>query len=731
MKSYFNKHLQSVVWVDGRKPSSPDVNKLSDLSGGLPVWGWTVISLLTQPFSESPPHEILAEILASERQVGGSKGLSDLYLKAILRLFPTTEARKYFQQYLGAALVLQEPLSLPDFSKLVGMAPHLVNAIHSALSTIQTRSPSDSETTVHPASTRFHLSFLEYAQDNAASTADDAFTVSAFESHSALGLICLETVSNLPPLVLPQVSSRPYPLQCIQHYAVKHWPLHVSQGTHRTQDKWLPTPQCSALQAISPGALQRWAAVFLDILLPDEAVFAEVEDQNATSTLTIVADDLGEDDGDHWVFEVACLEVAVRLGSQCDEAWCKLGWHYHSMGDRTGNGKMYEEAIFAFRRALELRPEPHAGRSSTLGSLGTALCRFYACNGDIRALTEGILQHRDALALRPVPHSYRSLSLNNLANALQSLYEQNGDMNALNEAILHNRDALALRPAPHPDRSTSLNNLANTLQSLYENNGDLNALSEAILHNRGALALRPIPHPGRSMSLNNLANALRSLYEQNGDANTLNEAILHNRDALALCPVPHPDRPLLLNNLAAGLQCLYEQNGDANALNEAILHTRDSLALCPIPHPDRSASLNNLAIALQRLYEQNGDVNALNESILHNRDALALCPAPHLDRWMSLNNLAIALLSQHNRNGDVTILNEVVDLCRELVILHPIGHWKHASYLQMLVTRLKQRFALAGDEADRKEIELLQRELEDYASDGESDESGTDDDWWD
>jgi hypothetical protein len=717
MKSYFDKYLRNVLWVDGRKPSSADVNKLSDLSGGLPVWGWTVISLLSQPFSESPPHEVLAGILASERQVGGSKGLSELYHKALLRLFPTAEARRYFQQYLGAALVLQEPLSLPDFSKLVGMPPHLVNAIHSALSTIQTRSPSDSDTTVHPASTRFHLSFLEYAKDNAVSTAEDAFTVSAFESHSALGLICLETVGNLPPLVSPQVSSRPYPLHRIQHYAVKHWPLHVSYGTHRTQEEWLATPQCSVLQAMPLGALQRWAAVILNILLPDKEAFAGVEEENATSILTMIADSLEEDDAAHWVLKGACLEVAVRLGSDCDEAWCKLGWRYKSLGDWTGSPEVYEEAIFAFRRALELRPEPHADRSSALRNLGMALYSLDECNGDIGALTEGILQLRDALALIPAAHPERHLSLNDLAIALGRLYERNGDANALNESILHNRDTLALRPVPHPNRFSSLNNLANALRVLYEQNGDANALNEAILHNRDALALCPAPHPDRSSSLTNLAGALQKLYQQNGDADSLNEAILHNRDALELCPAPHPGRSMSLNNLACALQSLYEQNGDADTLNEAILHNRDALALHPVPHPNRSMSLNNLANALQSLYEQNGDANALNEAILHNRDALALCPAPHPLRPLSLYNLASALLCQHDRNGDVTILNEAVDLCRELV-LQPIRHREHNSDLELLVECLEMRFALTGDEADCEEIKVLQQELGDYASDG-------------
>ncbi|RXW15371.1 hypothetical protein EST38_g10483, partial [Candolleomyces aberdarensis] len=37
IKAYFEKYLETVPWVDGRKASPPDVEKLTELSGGLPV----------------------------------------------------------------------------------------------------------------------------------------------------------------------------------------------------------------------------------------------------------------------------------------------------------------------------------------------------------------------------------------------------------------------------------------------------------------------------------------------------------------------------------------------------------------------------------------------------------------------------------------------------------------------------------------------------------------------
>ncbi|RXW16848.1 hypothetical protein EST38_g9009 [Candolleomyces aberdarensis] len=72
IKAYFHKHLETVPWVDGRRATPVDVEKLTELSGGLPVWASTVIAVLSHRFGESPPHEILEEIVGSRRQTKGS-----------------------------------------------------------------------------------------------------------------------------------------------------------------------------------------------------------------------------------------------------------------------------------------------------------------------------------------------------------------------------------------------------------------------------------------------------------------------------------------------------------------------------------------------------------------------------------------------------------------------------------------------------------------------------------
>ncbi|KAJ2926451.1 hypothetical protein H1R20_g10648, partial [Candolleomyces eurysporus] len=705
IKMYFHRYLGMVPWVDGRKASCADVEKLTELSGGLPVWASTVIAVLSYSFSESPPHEILADIVGNRRQVGGSDGLSDLYRNALERLFPSSDARKYFRRHMGATAVLQEPLSLEDFSTLTGIPSHLIKKIQFPLSALQTRSPlPGSERMIHPATTLFHLSFLEYIQ---APTTDTSFAISTFDSHSAIGLNCLKQI----PIFLRSSLHNNSPLRPLQHYAVKYWPHHVFNGTPRLNNEWVQTEHYSTLQMI-PNTHGRWATLLLKGLLTGEAdpTLEDVRGQDGMAlTLRNVARRLGETGGDHWGFQVACLEVAVRIEGGDAEGWSQLGRCYHARGKHTGNLQMHEKAVVVFRHALRLRPDTHPSRGETLDDIATGLWSCYQQNGDSDVLNEAISCSRMALTLSPTPHPARGSYLNNLAGVLREFYHRNGSLEALNEAISLAREALELRPVPHPDHPKSLSNLARILISLYEHNGDIEALNKAISLDRDALALRPVPHPDRSKSLNSLAGALQSLYECNRDIDGLNEAISLHREALALRPAPHPDRSLSLYSLANALDNLHECNGDIRALNEAISLHREALGLRPAPHPDRPISLNYLARCLHALYQHNKDIGTLNECISLGREGLALRPARHRLRHAILNILTNAYLSQFEQDGAVEVLDEVISLGREVLAFCPPRY--RVSAAKHLVWLLKKWRDVTGDDRDCGEIKDLQAEL--------------------
>ncbi|KAJ2934657.1 hypothetical protein H1R20_g2438, partial [Candolleomyces eurysporus] len=705
IKAYFRKHLETVPWVGGRTATPADVEKLTELSGGLPVWASTVIALLSHRFSESPPHEILEEIVGSRRQVGGSDGLGELYRKALSRLFPSLEGQRQFLRYLAATIVLQEPLSPSDFSILSGIPSHLIDRIQFALTALQTRSaPLSSEEMVHPASTLFHQSFLDYVQ---ATVTGNSFSISAVDAHSMLGLTCLKQLPSLP------LSHHASHLRDHQGYAVKYWPFHVSKGTPRANDQWSQTEHCSTLLKLTVETQHQWPTLFLESFMPEEtgSITENVGPEDSMVLILMALFDrlrgIGED---CWGFQIACLEVAVRIDDGDAMVWSFLGNCYKAMGHRTGSLHMYEEAAVVFRHALRLQTDVHPDRAESLHDVANALMCCYKQNGHRNILNEAISSYGEALALRPAPHPDRSASLNNLANALQSLYERDGGIKTLNKVISLNREALALRPTPHPDRSTSLSNLAGALQSLYECDGGIRILNEVVSLNREALALRPTPHPDRSMSLSNLAGALHSLYECDGSTRTLNEVISRSREALALCPAPHPHRSGLLNILANALRSVYSQNGDIKALNESVSLHREALALHPAPHPDRFVSLNNLAYALHSLHECSGGIKTLNEVISLNREALALCPIPHPCRPMSLNNLANALQSLYECSGGIKTLSEAISLHREALALRPAPHPDRSLLLNNLAGALQSLYECNSNIKTLTEAISLNRE---------------------
>ncbi|KAJ2914732.1 hypothetical protein MD484_g5668, partial [Candolleomyces efflorescens] len=668
IKQYFEKHLESVPWVDGRRAHSADIDKLAELSGGLPIWAATVIALLSYQFSTLPPHEVLTNIVGSRLQVGGGSGsdaLRDLYENALKRLFTTPDTQRQFRLYFGAIIALQASLPISDFSKLTGISTHLVNQIQAVLPALYTRplpQGSAEKMMVHPATAVFHLSLIEHVQ--AAAETGTPFGISAPESHSTLALSCLEQLPTLP-------SPSPNPdsqLRAIQQYAVKYWLLHVSKGTSRSKKAWSQTKHCSALQTISASTQRRWAILFHSTLMPGDDSLELKADDGLGTILAKLAHQLDKSGGNQWGLQVACLEVAVRIDDSDAEAWTDLGRCYYAQGERVGGIQMRQEALAAFRRALHLQPESHPNHAA---------------------------------------------SLDRVAYALGSCYQLNGDQATLGEMISHSRKALTHCLAPHPDRNIYLTTLANALEDLYQHNGDLQTLEEVVSLCRERLGLCPAPHPNRAAALNNLANALQALHahEEKGNIDALNEAISLHYEALALHPTPHLDRSLALHNLAVTLDELYHSNNDENALHKAISLYHQALALRPPPHPLRSSTLYNLALSLESRYKRDGEISTLKESISLHREALGLWPSPHPNRPHSLRNFAGALLSHFEKTREVGDLDEAISLRRELLVLNTPGRRYRRVDLKDALHLLKIRREVTKDEGDCGEIDDLEKEL--------------------
>jgi hypothetical protein len=95
-------------------------------------------------------------------------------------------------------------------------------------------------------------------------------------------------------------------------------------------------------------------------------------------------------------------------------------------------------------------------------------------------LEESIDVCREALDLLPESHPNRSSSLSNLAKALSTRFQQTGQLADLEESIGLHRKALELFSGSHPDQSASLNNLAKPLSTRFQQTGLRADLEESI-----------------------------------------------------------------------------------------------------------------------------------------------------------------------------------------------------------------------------------------------------------
>ncbi|KAN0082887.1 hypothetical protein V8E55_008682 [Tylopilus felleus] len=149
-----------------------------------------------------------------------------------------------------------------------------------------------------------------------------------------------------------------------------------------------------------------------------------------------------------------------------------------------------DEAIVLDREALELRLSRRYNRLGAMTDLDEAtvleqealpfthkdtLIATWGNAGPGRVLA------REALDLYPQGHPLRCTSLNILSNRLFQRYNQLGATQDLNDAILLSREVLALSPYGHPLRTTSLVSLANSLSYRYKRLGVMHDLEEAIV----------------------------------------------------------------------------------------------------------------------------------------------------------------------------------------------------------------------------------------------------------
>ena len=88
--------------------------------------------------------------------------------------------------------------------------------------------------------------------------------------------------------------------------------------------------------------------------------------------------------------------------------------------------------------------------------------------GTLSDLEEALALERNALELHPQGHPQRATSLGNIALYLYSRFKQLGMLSDLEEALALQRNVLELCPQEHLRRATSRVNLANSLHSRFK-----------------------------------------------------------------------------------------------------------------------------------------------------------------------------------------------------------------------------------------------------------------------
>ncbi|TFK25618.1 hypothetical protein FA15DRAFT_590168 [Coprinopsis marcescibilis] len=435
-----------------------------------------------------------------------------------------------------------------------------------------------------------------------------------------------------------------------------------------------------------------------------------------------------------------------------------------------GDSEDLEDCISMLKRSLELRPPTHPIRTTSLGTLASALFLKYEKTGSLPCLDQAISLRREALALRssPFPATGRSLCLHNLAQCLSTSFDARECVADLEEAIQLQKEAVALRPAPNKKRPLALTILAIALRQSFTVTNDPEELDESMSCCREALELMPHSDSGRTTTLGNLGTALRARFETKGSTEDLEEMVrmaeqalemdylaerssqfskMHNlgvalttrferkgdvrdlerainlfRGALEHPPAHGPaERAFAFGSLASALGSRFELTGSASDLSESISQFEKALKVEGISQRTMAGSMTNLGESLRKRYETTGKVTDLDRAFELLQQALELRSPNDRNRPKTMTALALLHRTMYQQRGDFSSLEEAVQLHRAVCKSRPLNHPERPYSLSNLALTLKERFDEKREEADLEEaISTLQEALSISADDSKN-----------
>jgi tetratricopeptide (TPR) repeat protein len=239
--------------------------------------------------------------------------------------------------------------------------------------------------------------------------------------------------------------------------------------------------------------------------------------------------------------ELARLElIAASSGDDRGAALVDLGLALSDLGERESGTARLEEAVAAFRAALEdyKRERVPLDWARTQNNLGEALRTLGERESGTARLEEAVAAYRAALEERTrerAPLDWAATQ-NNLGNALAHLGERGSGTARLEEAVAAYRAALeqTTREQVPLDWARTQNNLGNVLLALGERESGTARLEQAVVAYRATLEELtrervPLQWAGTQR---NLGNALMALGDREGETARLEEAVAAYHAAL-------------------------------------------------------------------------------------------------------------------------------------------------------------------------------------------------------
>jgi tetratricopeptide (TPR) repeat protein len=379
-----------------------------------------------------------------------------------------------------------------------------------------------------------------------------------------------------------------------------------------------------------------------------------------------------------------------------------LGNALESLGERESGTERLQQAVAAYRAALEVQRSDPLNSARTQNNLGAALERLGERESSTARLEESVGAFHAALAAGATYYaaleedardrvfwSSWAMTQVNLGAALQTLGARESGTARLAEAVAAYRAALEeyLRDrAPLQWAKTEMD-LGNVLQTLWERDGETPRLEEAVAAYRAALeeGTRLRAPLQWAATQTNLGTALERLGERESGPARLQEAVTAYRAALEECTRARAPLQWAVtqNDLGIALKTLGERDGGTAQLEESVGAYRAALTVyTPNQMPLQWAITEmNLGNVLQTLGLRESGTARLEAAVAAYLAALERDPLP-VDVARIQFNKGLALVALDRRAHNTDRLKEALgDFRQAEATFRAVGmaHWAETS----------------------------------------------------